>query len=156
VRRVLDVVRPGLETEPELAPQPGLARLEELIERVRVAGMPVVLRIEGTRAELPAGIDLSAFRIVQEALTNTLKHATRASQATVVLRFDPKNLTVEVCDDGTAGPAASSSSGTGTTGRGLIGMRERVALYGGELVAGPRAGGGFEVRARFPLDTPPP
>jgi signal transduction histidine kinase len=147
IRRVLDVVRP-LDGEPELTPQPALSRLDELIEQVRAAGLPVVLRVEGAQSEVPAGVDLSAYRIVQEALTNTLKHA-EATQATVVLRYRPGELALEVSDDGRGARPESN----GGSARGLIGMRERVALYGGEMVAGHRAdgGGGFEIRARFPL-----
>jgi signal transduction histidine kinase len=148
VRRVLDAVRSS--DGGELMPQPGLSRLEHLIGEVRAAGLPVVLRVDGARPDLPAGVDLSAYRIVQEGLTNTMKHGRGVTRATVTLRYRPDDLCVEVHDDG----AASSTDGRegDRTGHGLIGMRERVALYGGELVAGPRAGGGFEVRARFPLE----
>ena len=148
VRRVLDVVRSS--DGDELMPQPGLPRVEELIREVRAAGLPVVLRVDGARPDLPAGVDLSAYRIVQEGLTNTLKHGREVTRATVTLRYRPDDLCVEVGDDG-----AASSTGGGAeapTGHGLIGMRERVAMYGGDLFAGPRAGGGFEVRARFPLE----
>jgi signal transduction histidine kinase len=146
VRRVLDVLRSS--DGDELTPQPGLSGLKELIEEVRAAGLPVVLRVDGAMPELPAGVDLSAYRIVQEALTNTLKHGHKATRATVALSYRPDELCVEVCDDG----ASSTGGAEARTGHGLIGMRERVALYGGELFAGPRAGGGFEVRARFPLE----
>jgi signal transduction histidine kinase len=148
VRRVLDAVRSS--DGDELMPQPGLSRLEQLIGEVRAAGLPVVLRVDGTRPDLPAGVDLSAYRIVQEGLTNTLKHGRGVTRATVTLRYRPDDLFVEVCDDGAA--ASTDDGAKARTGHGLIGMRERVALYGGELVAGPRAGGGFEVRARFPLE----
>jgi len=148
VRRVLDVVRSS--DGDALTPQPGLSRLEELIGEVRAAGLPVVIQVDGARPNLPAGVDLSAYRIVQEGLTNTRKHGHRVTQATVMLSYRPDELCVEVCDDGVASPAASGAEAR--TGHGLIGMRERVALYGGELLAGPRAGGGFEIRARFPLE----
>jgi signal transduction histidine kinase len=154
VRRVLDVVRPEDGEGPELTPQPGLPRLEELVSQVRATGLPVVLRIEGARLDLPAGIDLSAYRIVQEALTNTLKHGKGVSQAIVVVHYGPGELRVEVCDDG-SGLAPPDTTPESRTGRGLIGMRERVALYGGDLSAGPRPAGGYGVYARFPLEPEP-
>jgi signal transduction histidine kinase len=145
LRGLLGVVRTptGRET---YEPQPGLAELDALVDQVRSAGLPVGLVVEGTRDVLPVGIDLSAYRIVQEALTNSLKHA-RASRADVVVRYGGSELVVEVVDDGRS-PSAAARDG----GHGLIGMRERVALYGGELDAGRRDTGGFGVRARFPLD----
>jgi signal transduction histidine kinase len=112
---------------------------------VREAGLPVELRIEGEQAPLPPGIDLSAYRIVQEALTNTLKHAGRA-QATIVVRYERAALELEISDNGTSTPAGMNGSG-----HGLIGMRERAALYGGALEAGARDGGGYYVRARLPF-----
>jgi signal transduction histidine kinase len=127
------------------APQPGLARVDELAARVRSAGLEVALTIEGTPRAVPEALDLSAYRIVQEALTNTLKHA-HASRAEVHVRYEPDALEVEVSDDG-VGP-----SGPTGDGRGLIGMRERVSLFGGELLADARSGGGFQVRARMPLE----
>lgn len=148
VRRVLDVLRSS--DGDELMPQPGLSRLEELIAEVRAAGLPVVLRVDGARPDLPASVDLSAYRIVQEGLTNTLKHGRGVTRATVVLRYRPGELCVEVSDDGT--PSSTDGDAEARTGHGLIGMRERVAMYGGELVVGPSAGGGFEVRARLPLE----
>jgi signal transduction histidine kinase len=144
LRRLLGVVRS--DGSAEYAPQPSLERLPELVEQVRAAGLPTVLEIAGFPRPLPAGIDLSAYRIVQEALTNTLKHA-EASQATVRVHYDDESVAVEVDDDG-RGPNGSEPGG-----HGLIGMRERVALAGGELVTGPRAAGGFSVSARFPLDS---
>jgi signal transduction histidine kinase len=125
---------------------PGLARLAALLEQVRAAGLPVELTIEGLRAALPSGLDLTAYRIVQEALTNTLKHA-RASQARVTLRYGIDELAVDVLDDG----RGATANGTARGGRGLAGMRERAALYDGSIRAGPRAEGGFGVSARFPL-----
>jgi signal transduction histidine kinase len=127
-----------------LAPQPGIAALDTLVSQVRTAGLPVELRIEGTPATVPLGIDLSAYRVVQEALTNTLKHA-GAARAEVRLRYLAGALEVEVIDDG-------RGSGNGHAGgHGLAGMQERVAVFGGEFAAGPRVEGGFEVRARLPL-----
>jgi signal transduction histidine kinase len=148
IRRVLDVVRPVDGSAADRSPQPGLSRVGELIDTVRAAGLSVVVRTVGAPFALPTGIDLSAYRIVQEALTNTLKHA-EARTATVVLTYEPEQFVVGVSDDGRGGGTDRSSNDG--LGQGLIGMRERVALYGGELVAGPSTGGGFQVRARFPL-----
>jgi signal transduction histidine kinase len=143
LRRLLGRVRTG---DGSLTPLPGLARLEELISQVRTAGLKVELNVEGEPHELPAGVDLSAYRIVQEALTNTLKHA-QASNATVLVKYAPDAVEVEVIDDG-RGPAANG----GERGQGLIGMRERAALFGGQLRAGPGPGRGFSVYARIPLE----
>ncbi|UGQ15624.1 histidine kinase [Yinghuangia sp. ASG 101] len=140
------------------APQPGLDALEILVQQVREAGVPVELSIEGVPSELPPGIDLAAYRIIQEALTNTLKHAGPAGSR-VLLRYRPEELLVRVADDGRGAAANLDARDDGRTGHGLLGMRERVALYGGRLYAGPRAGGGFEVLARIPLtpgDRPQP
>jgi signal transduction histidine kinase len=131
--------------QPELAPQPGLGALEQLVSQVRGAGLDVVLTIEGERPPLPAALDLSAYRIVQEALTNTLKHAS-ARRAWVDVRYGESELGVTVLDDG-AGPAPNG----GASGRGLVGMRERVELFGGRLDAGPAVDGGYRVSARLPL-----
>jgi signal transduction histidine kinase len=141
LRRLLGAVRDG---DPDYEPQPGLARLPFLIERVRASGLEVALHIDGTPEPLPAAVELSAYRVVQEALTNTLKHA-MASRVDVRLRYGTGELGVEVRDDG-----RPVTNGAGT-GRGLVGMRERVAAFGGTLSAGAAAGGGFAVDARFPL-----
>jgi signal transduction histidine kinase len=148
MRRLLGVLRePG---EPAaLSPQPGVAELAALVEGVRAAGLPVVLAIDGDPDQLPAAADISAYRIVQEALTNVLRHAGHAS-AQVGVRCGADEVLIEVTDDG-AGPQAAGPAG----GHGLAGMRERVALFGGELVAGPRPDGGFAVRARLPLSEQP-
>jgi signal transduction histidine kinase len=130
-------------------PQPGIERLPDLIEQVRDAGLPVQLTIEGTPVALPAGIDLSAYRIVQEALTNTLKHGGRA-RARVLLRYAGGALEVEVLDDGRG--AAAGLVEPSPHGHGLIGMRERVAILGGSLEAGPRLSGGYLVSARLPIE----
>lgn len=143
MRRLLHVLRSDDE-EVALAPQPSLAHLELLVTQVRDAGLPVELRVEGERRELPPGVDVSAYRIVQEALTNALKHAGPAS-ARVSVRFEPDALELEIADTG-----AGSANGAGA-GQGLAGMRERVAVFGGELASGPRVGGGFAVTARLPL-----
>ena len=144
--RLLGILRRDGE-ELGLAPQPGLDDLETLVEQTRRAGLPVDLRVEGTPRPVPLGADLSAYRIVQEALTNARKHAGEA-RATVTVRYGTEALEIEVADDG-------SGSGNGDGGgHGLVGMRERVALFGGELHAGPQAGGGFRVHARLPLAEP--
>jgi signal transduction histidine kinase len=128
-----------------LAPQPGLNDLEALANQVREAGLPVRLRIEGQPTQIPLGVDLTAYRILQEALTNTIKHAGPA-HADVTVRYCADSLELEVVDDG-------PGTGNGHVGgHGLVGMRERVSVFGGELDAGPRPQGGFAVRARLPLD----
>jgi signal transduction histidine kinase len=142
LRRLLDVVA----EEEDLAydPQPGLRRLDELVASVRATGLGVDLTVEGSPRLLSPALELSAFRIVQEALTNVLKHA-RATRASVRVRFGTDTLELEVADDGVG---AATTDG----GRGLVGMRERAALFGGEVAAGTRPGGGFAVRARMPLE----
>ncbi len=143
LRRLLGLLRDE-EAETLRGPQPALADLEALIADVEEAGLPVELRVDGERVALPSGLDLSAYRIVQEALTNTLKHAGPAT-ATVDVIYGDGALELEISDDG-LGQAVSNGAG-----HGLAGMRERVALYGGELTCGPRAEGGYVVRARLPL-----
>jgi signal transduction histidine kinase len=152
MRRLLGVLRQPDEPAagPELSPQPGLAELAALAEGVRAAGLPVVLVIDGDPAGLPAAVDISAYRIVQEALTNVLKHAGPA-RAEVRVGCGVDEVFIEVTDDG-AGPQPAGPAGPVGGGHGLAGMRERVALFGGELAAGPRPGGGFAVRARLPLE----
>ena len=143
MRRLLGIMRTESE-RPALAPQPGIGTLPELVEQVRQSGLPVELTVEGTPVKLPAGVDLSAYRIVQEALTNTLKHAGPA-HAWVAVRYAGEDVEIEVANDG-----SSENDGDGT-GHGLVGMRERVALCGGELESGPRPGGGFKISARLPV-----
>jgi signal transduction histidine kinase len=136
---------------PALAPQPRLQDLDALVTQIEEAGLPVDLIVEGEPRPLPSGVDLSVFRIVQEALTNTLKHAGPA-RATVTLTYRPDELALKIADDGRGlGQLVEDDGGGGPGGHGLVGMRERVALYGGELSAGPRSGGGYEVKARLPL-----
>jgi signal transduction histidine kinase len=147
MRRMLGVMRPGEARTPSLTPQPGLQHIDHLIAQVVEAGLPVTLRVEGEPTELPPGVDLSAYRIVQEGLTNALKHAP-GSHAEVVIRFDDNKLNLEVADDGTEVAVEDG------LGQGLVGMRERVALYGGTLEAGPREGGGFVLRAELPVEVP--
>ena len=149
MRRLLGVLREPAEGA-GLAPQPGMAELAALAEGVRAAGLPVRLAIDGGTAALPAAVDVSAYRIVQEALTNVLKHAGPASADVTVGCVDGA-VVIEVTDDGVGGAAAGPSAG----GHGLVGMRERAAMFGGELLAGPQPGGGFAVRARLPLGSGP-
>jgi signal transduction histidine kinase len=144
LRRLLGVLRRS-DDDPGLAPQPTLDRLGELADQVREAGLPVALRVEGDRVPLPAGVELSAYRIVQEALTNALKHAGPA-HAEILIRYAPDELVVDVRDDG-HGPRNGAAPG-----HGLLGMRERVALHHGALEAGGHDGGGFRVHARLPLE----
>lgn len=128
-----------------LAPQPGLAELERLVADTRTAGVEVEFEVSGERVELPAGLELAAYRVAQEALTNVIKHA-QPARARVHLSYSPGELAIEVVDDG----KRSRRSFAG--GRGIAGMRERVALYAGELIVGLRPAGGFGVRARFPIE----
>ena len=143
--RLLNVLRDPAE-EAELAPQPGTGELDALAASVRAAGLPVNLVIDGDLAAIPAAVDVSVYRIVQEALTNVLKHAGPA-RAEVTIGCEQDTVTIEVTDNGTGQPGNGSPGG----GHGLAGMRERAAVFGGELAAGPRPGGGYAVRARLPL-----
>lgn len=145
MRRLLDMLRRDDE-EVALAPQPSLAHLEALLENVRAAGLPVELRVEGQEPPLPPGIDLSAYRIIQEALTNALKHAGPA-RARVTVRYAADALELEIADDGPG--AAHARDGVG---HGLAGMGERVALHGGTLRTGSRPGGGYGVSVRLPFE----
>jgi signal transduction histidine kinase len=154
VRAVLGVLRGNGEQAPR-APTAGLERLDDLVSRTTAAGVGVKLEVHGERRPLPASIDLAAFRIVQEALTNIVRHA-GAGAATVELTYGPGELTVQVDDDGD-GPSASGAGrevpaldGEGG-GNGIPGMRERAVALGGTFDAGPRSGGGFRVRARIPV-----
>ncbi|WP_353952183.1 histidine kinase [Knoellia sp. S7-12] len=130
-------------------PPPSLARLDELVADVRAAGLPVHLTVRGSPAGLPAGVDLAAYRIAQEGLTNVLKHAGPGAQVDLTVFYEDDAVEVQVVDDGRGNDGRGGNSGG--AGRGLVGMRQRVALYGGSLEAGPRNDGGFEVRARMPL-----
>jgi signal transduction histidine kinase len=133
------------------APIPRLERLGELIEEVRSAGLPVELSLDGVSRPLDTAVELAAYRIVQEALTNALKHA-RGARARVRLTYEPVALEIEVTDQGGSGQRDLGTAASG--GRGLIGMRERVAMYGGRFEAGPTATG-FRVFARLPVDPEP-
>jgi signal transduction histidine kinase len=143
MRRLVGVLRRP-EEGPALAPQPSLQHLDRLVAQARESGLPVELRIEGEATQLPPGVDLTAYRLVQEGLTNAIKHA-RASKADVVVRYTDGSVEVTVTDDGPGG----GDGGGG--GHGLVGMRERVTVYGGELEAGPRPEGGYSLRARLPV-----
>jgi signal transduction histidine kinase len=149
LRRLLGVLRQDSEPRGDLAPVPGLADLDSLLAEVAKAGLAVKLRVEGTSSQLPAGVDLSAYRIVQEALTNVVKHAGPA-RAQVRIRYRDQDVTVEVIDDG-RGVTAPTGDGRLGVGHGLIGIRERVQMFGGDLEVGPGPGGGFRVAARLPL-----
>jgi signal transduction histidine kinase len=162
LRHLLGLLAPSGEApggdDAVLVPQPDLGQVRSLVERVRAAGLPVELTITGTRA-LPPGVDLAAYRVVQEALTNVIKHASQA-RSVVRIEYLACELLIDVADDGrpadalapgrAPGPARPQPLGAG--GRGLIGLRERIALYGGDLDAGPRPGGGWRVQARIPLE----
>jgi signal transduction histidine kinase len=147
MRRLLGAMRDG-DDDVELSPQPGLDALPALADSVGRAGLPVRVHVEGEAVPLPRAVDLSAYRIVQEGLTNSLKHA-RASAADVTIRYGADEVELEVADDG-AGP-----SGSDGRGHGLVGVGERVKIYGGEMTAGPGPDGGFVLTARLPLEGRP-
>jgi signal transduction histidine kinase len=166
LRHLLGVLRPETDRD-GLGPQPGLADLPRLVEQVRGAGLDVSLATDGVSARLPARVDLFAYRIVQEALTNVLKHAGPGARAQVRLGADRGGIVVEVVDHGHADKAVESASGrqledsdrqdrrSGRSGHGIVGMRERALLLGGTLEAAPRPGGGFRVVARLPIGGEP-
>ena len=145
MRRLLGVLRQEGEPRGSLTPAPGLADLASLVGQVQDAGLRVWINVDGQRGPIPPGIDLSAYRIIQEALTNVIKHAA-ASSANVTISYRPDSVTVEITDQGSSGPPGRTDSG-----HGIIGMRERVAVFGGEFAAGPGPDGGFRVRACFPI-----
>jgi signal transduction histidine kinase len=143
MRRLLGAMRRNGD-ELELAPQPGLGNLDRLLDEIRRAGLAVELRVVGEPSPLPDAIELSAYRIIQEGLTNALKHA-HASRADVVVRYEPDEIRIEVRDDG-RGPSPSDG-----LGHGLVGIRERVKLYDGQMSAGAANGRGFLLSARLPV-----
>ncbi|MHA5048837.1 sensor histidine kinase [Streptomyces sp. SD15] len=150
LRQVMGLLTMASDGSPEnvdLAPQPGLDRLDELVSRVRGTGVPIELTVTGTPRELPAGVDLAAYRVVQEALTNAVKHAAGAS-VTVAVTYAPGELRVDVQDSGGVPTSAEGN------GRGLIGLRERLAVYGGTLHNGRRPRGGYRVGAVIPVEDP--
>jgi signal transduction histidine kinase len=159
LRSVLDILRQGAEAP--RAPTSGLDSLDGLVASAEAAGLAVRTRVEGTPRPLPAGVDLAAYRIVQEALTNVTRHAGPAA-ATVLVGYGDGELRVQVDDDGKGVGSASGRQGSDSdrqdrrSGNGIRGMRERAAALGGELDAGPRPGGGFRVSARLPLNGAPP
>ncbi len=144
MRRLLGLLREG-EGEPALAPQPGLATLDELLTGMRRAGLAVDVHVDGSPVELAAGVDLTAYRIVQEALTNAFRHG-EAKRASVSVGYRDGSIELEIVDGGGA------VAGGGAEGHGIVGMRERVALYGGEFAAGARPEGGYRVWARLPAE----
>ena len=159
LRHLLGLLAPAADGDDEpygadLSPQPSLSRLGSLIDRIAFAGLPVEVRISGQPRSLPSGIDVTAYRIVQEALTNALKHGD-GGQAEVTIRYADHSLRVEVLNSGpsvlTGGRPTGNHDGAG---HGLVGLRERVGVYGGDLDARRRLGGGYRVRARIPLERP--
>ncbi|MFF4760166.1 sensor histidine kinase [Streptomyces sp. NPDC001292] len=161
LRHLLGLLAPSQSGEDEpsendLSPQPSLSQLSPLIDRIAFAGLPVEVRISGEPRPLPTGIDVTAYRIIQEALTNALKHGD-GTKAKVMVRYADHWLRVEVLNGGpsvlTGSDEAPKTTANGA-GHGLLGLRERVAVYGGDLDARRRLGGGFRVRARIPLDRP--
>jgi signal transduction histidine kinase len=151
MRRLLGILRTDRDGL-ALAPQPGLAQLDALIDDVRGAGLPVELTVVGEPLPLPSGIDLSAYRIIQEGLTNAIKHA-GAAHAEVVVRYGEREVDIEILDDGRG--VAESAGDSARTGHGLVGMRERVNLYGGRLESGSGEGGGYGVHACLPVEPSP-
>jgi signal transduction histidine kinase len=150
MRRLLGVLRREEDgASSERAPQPGIGELGELLDQARTAGLPVSFTVEGDPQPLPGGIALATYRIVQESLTNTRKHAGPVASAAVLLRYSPDAVVLTISDDGRGG--LDGTALPGAPGHGLTGMRERVAVYGGAVTAGPRPGGGFEVVATLPL-----
>jgi len=151
MRRALGILRATEPSGVALAPLPGLGQLPALLDQLRSAGLPVDLTVTGEPRPVATSIDLSLYRIVQEALTNALKHA-RATRAEVMVGYGAHDITVEVTDDGRGPPPSAARS----QGAGTIGMRERVALFGGELQVGPRAQGGYAVRVCLPIPAEAP
>jgi signal transduction histidine kinase len=154
LRHLLGLLAPSADGEDEkLAPQPSLSRLSPLIDRIAFAGLPVEVRISGEPRPLPAGVDVTAYRIIQEALTNALKHGDGV-QAQVTVRYADHALRIEILNSGPSVLSGGRPPGPDGEGRGLLGLRQRVAVYGGDLDARRRLGGGFRVRAKIPLERP--
>jgi signal transduction histidine kinase len=150
MRRLLGVLRQEGQTRGSLAPPPRLADLDSLVSQVQDTGLQVCVKVDGRRGPVPPGVDLSAYRIIQEALTNVIKHADCPS-AIVMICYRDDSVTVEIADKGPARPGAGVAPARNRSGHGIIGMRERVAVFGGQFTAGPGPDGGFRVRARFPV-----
>jgi signal transduction histidine kinase len=146
LRQVMGLLTQSMQEQHQLAPQPGLDQLDSLVSRIRATGVPIDYRVCGRPRALPAGLDLTAYRVVQEALTNTVKHASGAS-VDVLVDYKPAGLNLDIADTGGI-PGQTASSGNG---RGLIGLRERVAVHGGTVEAGPRPRGGYRVQVQIPL-----
>ena len=150
LRQLLGVLR-TVDTETEMEPQPGVEQIPELVERLRDAGLAVYLDVDGAPRAIPAGLGLATYRIVQEALTNTFHHAGREARACVRLAYFDDAIEVRVDDDGAAAPRPVNGTASVPAGHGLVGMRERAAMYGGSLRTGYRPEGGFEIDAHFPI-----
>jgi signal transduction histidine kinase len=148
MRRMLGILRIG-DDPADLAPQPGIDQLDDLLEQARATGLPVSFTVEGLPQALPRGADLAAYRVIQESLTNTRKHGGLSAAASVTLRYCQDGLMLCVADDGRGAAAVSDNDG-----HGLVGMRERVEMYGGTVRAGPRPGGGYQVTATLPFTAP--
>ena len=155
LRTLLGVLAPPADgSEPDdLAPQPTLAELSTLIDRIAFAGLPVEVRISGDPVPLPSGVDMTAYRIVQEALTNALKHGD-GRKAEVTVRYTERQLRIEVLNSGPSVLSGDRPAPIAGEGRGLFGLRQRVAVFGGDFDARPRLGGGYRVRAKIPLEKP--
>jgi signal transduction histidine kinase len=154
LRQLLGLLNPSAAGDDELVPQPSMQRLGTLVDRISFAGLPVEVTIGGTPRPLPAGIDVTAYRVVQEALTNALRHAAPGARAEVMVRYTDRNLRLEILN---TGPSVLTGDAPEPAvprppGHGLLGRRERVAVYGGDLDARRRLGGGYRVRARIPLE----
>ena len=158
LRHLLGLLTPsGDDDEMTLVPQPSMRRLGTLVDKISFAGLPVEVSIAGTPRPLPPVLDVTAYRVVQEALTNALKHAEPGARAEVLIRYTDRNLRLEILNTGSSvltGSAPSPRQPPLVAGRGLIGLRERVAMHGGDLDARRRLGGGYRVRARIPLARP--
>jgi len=156
LRHLLGLLAPkadGFEEPDSLSPQPSLTRLSALIDRIAFAGLPVDVRISGEPRPLPTGADVTAYRIIQEALTNALKHGDGV-KAEVSVRYSDHALRVEILNTGPSVLRGGASVAASGDGRGLLGLKQRVAVYGGQLDARRRLGGGFRVRAKLPLERP--
>jgi signal transduction histidine kinase len=148
MRRMVSVLR-NAPADLDLAPAPGLEQIDQLVGTIRAAGLPVSVMVTGSPRALSPGLDVTAYRLIQEGLTNALRHAHRPRHADVSIDYGAERITLAVRDDGEPTPRGASA---GEPGNGLVGMRERVAMYDGSLIAQPRAGGGFELIAEFPLE----
>jgi signal transduction histidine kinase len=153
MRRLLGVLRDeGSESDGQLAPQPGLAQLDQLIDSVRTAGLPVRFTVTGVPADLPLTKQTAIYRVVQEALTNVLKHGTDVNAVAVEMTWTVDAFAIDVCDDGKKRAINGTASTSTDPGHGLTGMRERVALHGGTMFVGPGPSRGWRVHARLPLE----